>query len=412
MKVKFSFHRKKLNKEFFLFIALTACFVFLNGSTVELLYGNRLIPSVLLLFVALFFLRKNYSAVQLYNLIVLALILFCYSLNFIIYENQCWGKNQVFVNFLMLICAFFFAESITYSKFKEYFIRIMCAVALFSLVMYFGGVLFSWDQYAVHHDRIYLFGLHNYWAFSVGRNSGPFWEPGAFQIFLNLAILFQIEKKSTDQIFSWKKFFLLSVAVLSTFSTSGYIILFVLVGRLIQISIHQISNKTTRFFIRFLYISAIPFAVLLLLNSKPIQDKFFEYNGSTNMRLNDLIGSMELISEIPLYGVGINTKLKDIVLMQKGIVYNSVGIFASTINYGIPYMVFYLCCVGKNISKHLGKERLLLLFFLIAVSFSQSIFEYPIMFIFLFRFKSEHTKNASELQGNKLFYNRPGGLNV
>lgn len=48
---------------------------------------------------------------------------------------------------------------------------------------------------------------------------GMFWEPGAFQSFVNLGLLFEISKRQTDK----KTVLLYIVTILTTYSTTGYI---------------------------------------------------------------------------------------------------------------------------------------------------------------------------------------------
>lgn len=51
------------------------------------------------------------------------------------------------------------------------------------------------------------------------RNMGMFWEPGAFQTFINLALLFEMSKKKIDK----KNVILYILTVLTTYSTTGYL---------------------------------------------------------------------------------------------------------------------------------------------------------------------------------------------
>ena len=74
-------------------------------------------------------------------------------------------------------------------------------------------------------------------------------------------------------------------------------------------------------------------------------------NGSTTMRLGDFTGSFQLLWQIPFYGVGLNTLMKDQLVGGMGIVQNSVGIFASAINYGLLYMTIYVAMMLRNAKK-------------------------------------------------------------
>lgn len=57
------------------------------------------------------------------------------------------------------------------------------------------------------------------------RNSGPFWEPGAFQGFLNLALLLNILFNNQNKYWMLKNIIFV-ITIITTFSTGGYITLF------------------------------------------------------------------------------------------------------------------------------------------------------------------------------------------
>lgn len=64
-----------------------------------------------------------------------------------------------------------------------------------------------------------LYGVNSLGLLGLPRNSGPFWEPGAFAGYLTLGIALEM---ILYRKFSWRVFFLLT-ALLSTFSTTGYV---------------------------------------------------------------------------------------------------------------------------------------------------------------------------------------------
>jgi hypothetical protein len=66
-----------------------------------------------------------------------------------------------------------------------------------------------------------LFGIDSLGLFGLPRNSGPFWEPGAFAGYLAIGIAFEM---ALFREYSWRVFFLLS-ALLTTFSTTGYLVI-------------------------------------------------------------------------------------------------------------------------------------------------------------------------------------------
>lgn len=70
-----------------------------------------------------------------------------------------------------------------------------------------GSIAYNWFFCVVSPDRFF-------------RNNGIFWEPGAFQTFINIAILFEIFSEEKNK---KKKIITLYIALILTFSTTGFI---------------------------------------------------------------------------------------------------------------------------------------------------------------------------------------------
>lgn len=82
------------------------------------------------------------------------------------------------------------------------------------------------------------------------RNCGPFWEPGAYQGFLNLALLINILFNERSK-YSWLKNVVFIVAIITTYSTGGYITLFLVLLYFIFFCSgwHPITRMLVTFFI-------------------------------------------------------------------------------------------------------------------------------------------------------------------
>ena len=375
----------------------------LSGSVVMLQHGGVYIPLVLIFYLIQMVLRHK-SSVSIHNTIVFLFLEVAYFLNYLIYSEQCWGPQQYFVNILLVFCAFTFAELFSENNFKNKYVDIMAALALYSLVMHYGGMAFGWNNFAVRDGNIMPVALHNYWAFSVGRNSGIFWEPGGYQIFLNLALIFSTldhTRNVTKQ--EWWKRIILVVTILTTKSTAGFVLTAVICVFILRIMLSNVQMRTTRVFAWILYCMAVVGITIWLFTSETIQNKLFMENASTTMRLGDFKDSFRLLWRIPFFGVGVNTLLKDRLMGEIGIVNNSVGIFASAINYGLLYMVIYVSIMIMNAKRfrliYKWREYILFAAFGTITSFTQSVFEFPIMFLFVFRFQSARLENATKTSG-------------
>ena len=107
-----------------------------------------------------------------------------------------------------------------------YIIEVIFPTFVKSLIPYLN-FLERWRMLA--HGDFYIFFYNHLEANQTyygifPRNSGFMWEPGAYALFLSLLIALHINK--TDYKIDWKLCFLI-IAMISTFSTSGYLTLFV-----------------------------------------------------------------------------------------------------------------------------------------------------------------------------------------
>ncbi len=121
------------------------------------------------------------------------------------------------------------------NKFIKYYINILYYIAITSFLIYFPILLFPSMGTFLLQNIVPIFDILNfanspdetiiiYNLRSFSRNSGPFWEAGAFAGYLIIAFIFNfiIEKKKIDR----KKIVLL-IAIITTLSTTAYLALFV-----------------------------------------------------------------------------------------------------------------------------------------------------------------------------------------
>lgn len=120
-------------------------------------------------------------------------------------------------------------------NFIKYYIRIMYIIALISWIFFFPilvipsigtallnlAQLFNWMDPTTLYKTILIYNLSHLTSF---RNSGPFWEPGAFAGYLTLAFVFSYTIK--PKLFN-KQNGVLLLTLLSTQSTTAFIALFI-----------------------------------------------------------------------------------------------------------------------------------------------------------------------------------------
>jgi len=123
-------------------------------------------------------------------------------------------------------CAMLIVSAIPIRTFSHIFLQIVTALAAFSL-FYLPATALGLQSPLPMFVSLDFIPIQNFILFSLNpfhmhnfRNCGLFWEPGGFQFFINLAFLLAIAYKQLR----WGHAFVLMLALLTTQSTTGYIV--------------------------------------------------------------------------------------------------------------------------------------------------------------------------------------------
>lgn len=285
------------------------------------------------------------------------------------------------VIYLLSIIGFvFYVPSIISHNFRNFFIDIVCPYfpALFGSD---GG-----DSFYVAEPTIMIYTFHP--VLEEFRNSGPFWEPGAYGVFLNIALIFNII--NTKNLYD-KKNILFAVAIVSTLSTTGFLALFVTVASFFIAS--QNIAKSAFILALFLPVAIYLFLSLEFLSSKITHNMELTYD--TTSRFGSAVADWSDFSTSPIIGWGKgmmrfggkeftffseehhrNNGLSDLLA--------TYGIFVFIVLLYNYYKTLKVLCLANSFNKNFA--ILSFIVFLI-MGFSQSIFQYPfflgIMFIHL-----------------------------
>ena len=220
---------------------------------------------------------------------------------------------QIFIASIIL-CSFGFKAVInSYSK-------IMTFLCGFSLIMTLLFFLFPGLNAVFRVSNInntayfsnFVIFVRNTNESGIGRNCGMFWEPGAFQTFICFAFIFEAVKKKPSVL----KIALFSITMISTFSTTGYFCLAIL---LLFLLFRKYENgKQIK---SFLFSFAVIGLLVLLLN----RDMFFSTDNytvfgklilyrdsvayqsrvsSVSIRINAVLKPIAVFINNPLFGVG------------------------------------------------------------------------------------------------------------
>ena len=223
--------------------------------------------------------------------------------------------------------------------------------------------------------------------FVSSRNSGPFWEPGAFGVFIILAIMFRLIY--THRILTFK-IVLLSIALLTTTSTSGYIALFLL------LVLHYSFNKrvgATKYalILMMIYGGGLMYLQIEFLGAKANEDIILA-SETTTSRFGSALIDLQDFSRNPIlgYGRGQNRYGGREITFFSVDQHRNNGMTQLLVTYGIIIFILYFLMYYKAIVSYCKRNRfnkkfayaaLLIIFIL---GFSQGIFTRPFFYALLF----------------------------
>lgn len=350
-------------------------------------------------------------------------------------------KNQRIINFLLLFLGLSFVQLLIHGQydffsFSGLLMRVLIAImaipflgqhfyskyttliyklSIISLVIYFLFFLIP-DTYdlALKHIApifgkdnssrgyeyinnifVYVFNQNNPRTESIFdyRNPGPFWEPGAFGVFIIIALFFNIFFIN-DKLFSRKNLVFI-FTLITTFSTTSY---FALVLIIVGISVF----KTKKFnLLGGAFAALILFLFSFLYESLPfLQEKINQRNISYNDAVQkdikqDRIGTfykdVSHLLKNPIIGYGFDpkNKIENFEDWDVDLVHKNNGVSDILLIFGIPIGLYYLFRIVGNahfftVIHDYPPISFKVYFFLllILVGFSEIIF-IQILFIFL-----------------------------
>lgn len=207
--------------------------------------------------------------------------------------------------------AFLFTQTVSIKQFKEQYKNFVTFVAGFSICTFFLYKIVPTIFLKLPHVNASAlvvnvgFSLVPIQMDDYFRNFGCFTEPGMFQIYLNLALIFELFSEKV----SLKKVLLLCAAIITTFSSAGFITTVII---FLAFAWNKNNlNKSIKKKITFLSIIVIVAIVYLYTsgyfgNYGTVFEKFLEFsgNGSASERLNAMNLALETIENNMILGTG------------------------------------------------------------------------------------------------------------
>ncbi|MDC2615285.1 MULTISPECIES: O-antigen ligase family protein [Bacteroides] len=279
-------------------------------------------------------------------------------INFLVINtNHVEAVTQPYVYCLILWGTFFMTLSMDYGSFKSLLLDLTCVICVISLTLYVLYHIGLISPRLVEGAHGGTFSLLLFDVIKLGHDSNRmcslWWEPSAFQVVLSMTLFLYIPDMISNlfdkKIF--KKILVLILAMILSRSTSGYLGLIIIV---LIIVLHNDILKKSKFAFILLFIIASS-GVMYIFSSDVIQDKLEEdygnqnADGSLNVRLFDNLAMIQMISERPLVGYGIDSEDYDMRSLELNNRTSSNGVLALCASFGLPIMFFYVITVFRTL---------------------------------------------------------------
>lgn len=229
--------------------------------------------------------------------------------------NQETKLSSVIILLIRFSIAVYIVHLMSFKVFADVYIKIMYWVCLISLLYVF--VIF-FDIHSILPNFIgtderplrnfLFFGVsENFIKYGIYRNSGLWWEPGAYQIFVNLAFVFALVRRNV----TLKLYIVLGVTIISTVSTTGILVFMMLSLIYWKGVIRESKNKIFyisifSFFSVAVIVIGLPF-ILLKFGGGDVAQKSVSFLS----RYYDFIISYNMFLENPIIGYGFGSQIEN-----------------------------------------------------------------------------------------------------
>lgn len=295
-----------------------------------------------------------------------------------------------------MLCAIFLASYLG-DRFPTAAIRVMSIICLISLVFFLinlTGVRFQ-SPIKISTKGESLIVYTQTWMDPVKReifrNSGMFWEPGAFAGYIVATLLLFVDNIEALWRNHLRQFIILSIALLTTFSTTGYITFFLL----ILLFLLKWGTNNKKRFISYVLVAVIAlsgvFAYIRLdFLGEKIQHQFRDAeqmteNDISDSRFGSIVVDLPYIVSHPVFGNGLaqSTRLRFHlgVFDEEDLDGLGNGFSGCIASMGGLFMIAFLLAIGFNRSL---KAQWLVIIMVIALLQGEYFLNYPFFMMFPF----------------------------
>lgn len=352
-----------------------------------LLYVPRIVGVVFIILLAILYIDKSRKVGK--EAIVLVFFLS------IIFISAFVNKEDVITvlsRLIAILTAYYLAKHFRINEFVELFLKFMYVIsvsAIFLEILYYiapgiVNALPTITNTAGLSFKTVLLSSIEIGQRGFCRAGGIFWEPGAFAVYLNIALFFSFFLCEKLQ---YRKIITYIIALLITVSTTGYITLFILLLLFATLGEGFNNNKLNKMIIALSLVAIFSFVVLnntVLFYS--LFGKIINKTSTTQVRVASLVGGFQIAMDRPLFGA-LASNIRPLMLTYQP---TSGGMLTNTISYqfaayGFPFgIVFsflsikFLASCSKKILLTLG-----MIVFWVVLFISETFFSFlPFIFVF------------------------------
>lgn len=265
-------------------------------------------------------------------------------------------------------------------------ITYLCGIFLFPLIQQFPTITLENSVGLTQKSANLGFSFVTYSSELRLRNFGLFREPGVYQAFLNIALIFElfINKNNKNK---RNCIIILSLTVLSTLSTSG-IICWILI-MLCYYSYIDTKDNNGKIYILLIVILILIFVLFFPNVYEMLFSKF--NNGASSMysRMNSIFSNLYVFSQNIIFGVGMTRLdgLLQIYLNNLGLsryMHNTNTLLTEFSSYGLIFGIIYFSSILKFVNSILYKsnQRFLMALAILVLLFSEN-FDTTLLFSIL-----------------------------
>lgn len=302
-------------------------------------------------------------------------------------------RDKTYLTYLLIPLACCICISLlSFQRFRTLFFLYLTILSAISIVVQllhdYGGIGATeiTINNVVYH---FSYGIFNT-EWGTHRLSSIYWEPGQYQVVLIFTLcLFVDELRDISRLqVNVRKFFILILALIMTYSTTGYLALMILF-----FSIFAFPKNSKHSWKIILSIGLGFCLAYLIFMSNAVQNKINkESQGdeiSYNVRLADNLGCLRLALDYPFAGAGISTRTASKKLLQYDSMTSSNGWLFVAASFGMIYPIILLLALFLGIKRmKLGTPTILIWVTLVLSQANEGFTMLPYMWMFIFKYKS------------------------